>query len=68
VLDPLRDTQAVSAIDLRSEEAPPALAVTFDPHVIEPDKVVAVLVKALRAHPDPLYTQELEVRYPEGAR
>ena len=62
----LRATAGVSEVVLHGEGAAPALAVTFDAEVIALDEVVAVLADALRSHEDLLYTQELEVRYPEG--
>ena len=65
VVDRLRDAGGVIEIELRSDDTPPSLSVAFDPAVTQLDEVVAVLAEALRAHPDPLYTRELEVRFPE---
>lgn len=62
-LAPLRALPAVTGIDLDSGEAPPILTVTFDPGVIDQAGVVSALADGLRMHPDPLYTQELEIRY-----
>jgi thiol-disulfide isomerase/thioredoxin len=63
-LEPLRALTAVTEIDLDSGETPPILTVTFDPDVIDLDGVVSALADGLRMHPDPLYTQDLEIRYP----
>lgn len=63
----LRELPGVIDIELRNEELPPSLRVTFDPDRLDVDDVIEALTEALRAHPDPLYTQELEVRYSEGA-
>ena len=61
-IDSLGEAAGIVEIDLRSEDAPPSLAVTFDPGLIKLDEVVATLAEALRANPDPLYTRDLEVR------
>ena len=63
-LELLRALPAVTEIDLDSGETPPVLTVSFDPDVIDLDGVVSALADALRMHPDPLYTLELEIRYP----
>ena len=64
VLEPLRALPAVTEINLDSGEALPILTVTFDPDVIDLDGVVSALADGLRRHPDPLYTLDLEIRYP----
>ncbi len=68
VADVLRAAAGVTAVELRSENAVPSLAATFDPDVIDLEAVVAIMAEALRAHPDPLYTRELQVRYSEASQ
>ncbi|MCH7511471.1 MAG: TlpA family protein disulfide reductase [Chloroflexi bacterium] len=68
VADGLRATAGVTDVELRSDEAAPALAATFDPDVIDLEAVVAIVAEALRAHPDSLYTRELQVSYPETSQ
>lgn len=65
-LDELRAAAGVSAFELRDEQMPPSLLVAFDPAAVSVEDIVAIVAEALRAHPDPLYTRELEVRYPDG--
>ena len=66
-LDSLGDATGIVEVDLQSEAAPPSLSVTFEPGLIELDEVVATVAEALRAHPDPLYTRDLEVRTLDSA-
>jgi hypothetical protein len=68
VADILREAAGVTNVELRSEDAQPALAATFDADVIDLEAVVAIVEEALRTHPDRLYTRELRVRYPEASQ
>lgn len=63
-LEPLRALPSVTEIDLDSGETLPILTVTFAPDFIDLDEVVSALADGLRMHPDPLYTQDLEIHYP----
>ena len=64
----LREAAGVTHVELRSDEAAPALAATFDPDVIDLEAMVAIVAEALRAHPDRLYTRELQVCYPDACQ
>lgn len=68
VADILKAAAGVTDVELRSDEATPALAASFDPDVIDLEAVVAIVAEALRAHPDPLYTRELQVCYPDACQ
>ena len=57
----------VTNAQLRSGATPPELLVTFESATITSEQVVAVVVAALAANPDPLYTREIEVRYVVGS-
>jgi thiol-disulfide isomerase/thioredoxin len=52
----------IERLELSGAASPPELLVRFDPALIGGDAVVAAVAEALRAHPDPLYTGELEIR------
>ena len=55
----------VLAVDLRSDDAEPALLVQYDSDTFEFDEIVQSVADAVRAYEDPLYTRELEVRIAE---
>ena len=55
----------VLAVDLRSDDAEPALLVQYDSDTFEFDEIVQSVAAAVGAYEDPLYTRELEVRIAE---
>ncbi len=58
--------EGVTEATLESQPISPSLAVTFDAALIDFDTVVVAVADALRAVEDPLYTRELEIRFPDG--
>ncbi len=58
--------EGVLSDELDSEALIPSLALTFDSGVIDAGALVDSIAALLRAHPDPLYTRELEVSFPQS--
>jgi len=67
--DVLRDQaleiNGVVSADVDSDAVMPSLAVSFDGGVIDIGTLVDAVAALLRAQPDPLYTRELEVSFPQ---
>lgn len=68
LVEGLRQMAGIADLELRTEATPAELVITFDPSRLSLATVVGAVADALRAQPDPLYTRELEVRYPLGER
>jgi cytochrome c biogenesis protein CcmG/thiol:disulfide interchange protein DsbE len=62
----LADLPGLIDADHAADLASPTLVVRFDPDQLDHDDLVASLVAALEAQPDPLYDRPLEVVYVEG--
>lgn len=56
----------VTGVDYRPDKVPASLTVRFSERDIDLDMLIEAMAEALRGHPDPLYTRELEVRYVDG--
>ena len=65
-VEAIAELDGVVDFNLRDGATPPSLTIAFEPDIIDLDELVALLAEALSQHPDPLYTRDLEVRYPGG--